>query len=436
MKKWWLIFLILVTFIFVCTFVNALSELQAYICQIASENNNCDSIQDIGIVTNEECCSEFDLCCSSPNNNILCINGEAKRCGISNIGECRFGTKICVNDQWGICKGAIYPILEILQDDKDNDCDGLTDEINDTNCITGQTAECSSFPNLVYTQPSICKKGNKLCINSNWSICYNETLPRLTEICNNNLDDNCNGKTDLQDDLCKTNLHCFNNIKDSDEIGIDCGGSCPTCNSCNDGILNQGEEKTQQNLGNNKISDCGGSNCPSCPTCFDNIKNQDETDVDCGGSCPQCTTATNLDSDGDGLTDEDEKELGTDPLSNDSDNDGLIDSEDDLPLCPNKFCDKEFGETSENCEQDCPKEQKFPIYAIFILIILIVLLILFIIYYSSKKQVRKEYQKIIKKQQPSLTLKLQPTKTLKKESQIEKQLSKSLEEAKKIFKKR
>jgi len=50
------------------------------------------------------------------------------------------------------------------------------------------------------------------------------------------------------------------------------------CESCDDGILNQDEEKI----------DCGGS-CPACPeTCDDGILNQDEEQIDCGGSCPGC----------------------------------------------------------------------------------------------------------------------------------------------------
>ncbi len=49
------------------------------------------------------------------------------------------------------------------------------------------------------------------------------------------------------------NSTCFNTIQDGDETGIDCGGSCPACSSCNDGIQNQGE-----------------------------------TDIDCGGPCDAC----------------------------------------------------------------------------------------------------------------------------------------------------
>ena len=68
---------------------------------------------------------------------------------------------------------------------------------------------------------------------------------------------------------------CFDNIKNGNETGIDCGGPCEPCPTCHDGIKNQGEERT----------DCGGP-CEPCPTCHDGIKNQGEIGIDFGGPCP------------------------------------------------------------------------------------------------------------------------------------------------------
>ncbi len=48
---------------------------------------------------------------------------------------------------------------------------------------------------------------------------------------------------------------CSDGIKNGDETGVDCGGSCP-------------------------------NSCAVNPTCNDGIQNGDETGVDCGGSCP------------------------------------------------------------------------------------------------------------------------------------------------------
>jgi hypothetical protein len=69
---------------------------------------------------------------------------------------------------------------------------------------------------------------------------------------------------------------CTNGVKDQDETDVDCGGSCPGCaefKACN------------------VDSDCAsGLYCQQhikCikPTCDDGIKNQNEVEVDCGGKC-------------------------------------------------------------------------------------------------------------------------------------------------------
>ena len=112
---------------------------------------------------------------------------------------------------------------------------------------------------------------------------------------------------------CGNPIHCyaapslapstgFNYIKDGNEIGINCGGSCDSCH-CFDGF------QTKDELG----IDCGGDSCRPChcldrkksgdeegidaggvscgkqgvrgPTCSDEVMNGDETGIDCGGSC-------------------------------------------------------------------------------------------------------------------------------------------------------
>ncbi|HHI04192.1 MAG TPA: hypothetical protein ENL45_01455, partial [Candidatus Woesearchaeota archaeon] len=78
---------------------------------------------------------------------------------------------------------------------------------------------------------------------------------------------------------------CFDLIKNCHhglcELGVDCGGPCPACPSCSDGIQNQGEEGV----------DCGGP-CPACKTCSDGIQNQGEEGVDCGGPCNPCPSCS------------------------------------------------------------------------------------------------------------------------------------------------
>ncbi|MBI2138396.1 hypothetical protein HYU13_02310 [Candidatus Woesearchaeota archaeon] len=83
---------------------------------------------------------------------------------------------------------------------------------------------------------------------------------------------------------------CTNNIKDSNEAGVDCGGSCaagcPVGSNCTiDG-------------------DCASRFCSSLgkcilPSCSDGTKNGGETDVDCGGQCSKCNEGDQCNNNGD-----------------------------------------------------------------------------------------------------------------------------------------
>jgi len=112
----------------------------------------------------------------------ICLSGETKSCGNS-IGECEPGTQTCSNYQWGSCVGGVGPVDEIC-DNKDNDCDGQTDE--------SLTRSCS------IARYGICAQGSETCTSGNWAGC---PLPQ-TEICWNNVDEDCNG----QDSTCQGDI--------------------------------------------------------------------------------------------------------------------------------------------------------------------------------------------------------------------------------------
>ena len=111
---------------------------------------------------------------------------------------------------------------------------------------------------------------------------------------------------------------CADNVLNSDETDVDCGGSCGGCggggvciepsdcssNQCEDGQCSSCEDNVQ--TGQETGVDCGGGcagcadgiacnvddDCASgrcddgiCGSCMDGAKNGDEADVDCGGSC-------------------------------------------------------------------------------------------------------------------------------------------------------
>ena len=122
---------------------------------------------------------------------------------------------------------------------------------------------------------------------------------------------------------------CFDQVKNGDETGVDCGGACPGCavasacgkpsdclsGNCIDGIccapncfgtcrscaqaktgldngtcapVSDGQQSTSGCTAEGKA--CSSIGCVAT-SCFDKVKNGDETDVDCGGSCPGCIVA-------------------------------------------------------------------------------------------------------------------------------------------------
>ena len=146
--------------------------------------------------------------------------------------------------------------------------------------------------------------------------------------------DGCGGGEDCRSGVCTRSLcqvpTCRDEVRNGAETGIDCGGGeesgcgvCPAgqgcrdnedCDSgvcedlicrepaCDDGILNGAE--TALDCGGGEASGCDpcptdsdcddGEDCASgvcddvclAPTCVDRVANGSESDVDCGGSCP------------------------------------------------------------------------------------------------------------------------------------------------------
>ena len=81
------------------------------------------------------------------------------------------------------------------------------------------------------------------------------------------------------DEGCPT---CSDGIKNGNETDVDCGGSCPT--KCAAGLMCITGGDCQGGV-------CSGNHLCAAPSCADMVKNGTETDVDCGGGiCPSCTT--------------------------------------------------------------------------------------------------------------------------------------------------
>jgi hypothetical protein len=84
----------------------------------------------------EQCAwGEWSECAVEP----ACADGATKPCysgpeGTKGVGECKAGVNECAGGTWGtVCQGEVVPATEACADDKDNDCDGATDDA-DTEC--------------------------------------------------------------------------------------------------------------------------------------------------------------------------------------------------------------------------------------------------------------------------------------------------------------
>ena len=72
---------------------------------------------------------------------------------------------------------------------------------------------------------------------------------------------------------------CDNETLDGDETDVDCGGSCPV--ACADGESCEDDSDCSSQV-------CGEDGTCQSRSCTDGTQNGDETDVDCGGSCEPC----------------------------------------------------------------------------------------------------------------------------------------------------
>ena len=162
-----------------------------------------------------DCDGNADL---SDSGCVTCIAGSTQSCDNGLEGICGAGTQTCsASNIWGECTQTVESTSEICADNLDNDCNGQIDESgcveedtsnneeptaspptspSSTECVPKSTQECTTG------NSGICSTGTKTCSESGfWENCI-QNIPSKEEICNDNLDNDCDGELDEAD--CET----------------------------------------------------------------------------------------------------------------------------------------------------------------------------------------------------------------------------------------
>ncbi|MRG93283.1 DUF3344 domain-containing protein [Polyangium spumosum] len=344
------------------------------VCNVAGTPNTC-----VECVTDATCGGATPTC-DVATNTCTCVPSGMDICdGIDNdcngtiddgfnvgmacsagVGACMsVGTFVCVDGSTSACDAFPGEPGTETCNNVDDDCDGETDEGFDvgTACSVGVGA-------CMATGVFACDAmGNTAC----------DATPGTpgVEVCGDGIDNDCDGTTDMgcQDsdgdgipDDVETQYGTDPNDADSDDDGVPDGEEpSPNVDTDGDGLINALDPDSDDDglfdgteMGKDCSSPATDPDAQSCRADADPNTTTDPLDADTdNGGVSDGDEDTNLngavdegerdpnepsddatpptDTDGDGLSDDLEEQIGTDPNDADSDDDGLLDGEEPNP---------------------------------------------------------------------------------------------------------
>jgi len=229
------------------------------------KDNDCDG------VTDEGC-----FCIFRGMNEGVCVNGIR-----AEDGSCEGPGEFAERETDAHCDG------------KDNDCNGEIDE--ECTCTAGETQPCYNGP-AGTAGTGVCEEGTLECIGDSWSgECMGETTPE-SEQCNEK-DDNCDGSTDegcscdydtTSEGVCSGGtIGAQGNCKKPNDYQADetkCGGKDNDCDGVTDEDCYCSYEGRSTGVCSNGTIDASDGSCTQPGDYEDPESSCDSKDNDCDGA--------------------------------------------------------------------------------------------------------------------------------------------------------